>query len=132
MESINQTCLGVVVRRMIVAAERKCPMSKLPVLYEALKRVPKVPLQRKVVMVTRLNCKAKQNTITELRAKDDFARVLGGYVLPSLHKPQDVFQDVFEYEVVTWNTGEASDLRWLANRSHAEAQLYELHARQDT
>jgi hypothetical protein len=55
----------------------------------------------------------------DLRPLDDGARVGGGRILPiSITQPNAL-------EVVTWNTGEASDLRKVGNRSHAEAQFFE-------
>ena len=56
---------------------------------------------------------------TELRALDDGANIPGGRFGPA-------WIDAREYlEIVTWNTGEASDLRRYGNKTHAEAQFFD-------
>ena len=57
--------------------------------------------------------------IRDLPALDRGAGIPGGRVLP-------VWMDGSgALEIVTWNTGEASDLRRYGNRSYAEAQFFE-------
>ncbi|MBL6614707.1 MAG: hypothetical protein ISP49_04525 [Reyranella sp.] len=56
--------------------------------------------------------------IRDLPALDPGAGIAGGTVLPTWIAGGAL-------EIVTWNTGEASDLRRYGNRSHAEAQFYE-------
>lgn len=57
--------------------------------------------------------------VRQLRALDDGAKVPGGQVLPIW------LNTVAALEIVTWNTGEASDLRKYGNKTHAEAQFFE-------
>jgi hypothetical protein len=55
--------------------------------------------------------------IRELRALDEGAKVPGGRVLPFWINMAEAL------EIVTWNTGEAFDLRKYGNKTHAEAQF---------
>jgi hypothetical protein len=86
-------------------------------LSDALRRAA-VPAGRTVVMAARLSPAVGIGT-RDLRPLDDGARVGGGRILPiSITQPNAL-------QVVAWNTGEASDLRKVGNRSHAEAQFFE-------
>jgi hypothetical protein len=86
-------------------------------LHEALRRCS-VPPNRVVTMVARVT-PALGVGIRDLPALDRGAKIPGGRVLP-------VWMDgTGTLEIVTWNTGEASDLRRYGNRSHAEAQFFE-------
>ena len=88
---------------------------RLEMLSAAMRRAD-VPAGRTVVMAARLSPAVGIGT-RNLRPLDDGARVGGGRILPiSITQPNAL-------EVVTWNTGEASDLRKVGNRSHAEAQF---------
>lgn len=90
---------------------------RLEMLSDAMRRAD-VPAGRTVVMAARLSPAVGIGT-RDLRPLDDGARVGGGRILPiSITQPNAL-------EVVTWNTGEASDLRKVGNRSHAEAQFFE-------
>lgn len=86
-------------------------------LQEALRRCPAQPANRIVTMVARV-APAVGVGIRDLPALDTGAGIAGGTVLPN-------WIDAGALEIVTWNTGEASDLRRYGNRSHAEAQFYE-------
>ena len=87
-------------------------------LHDALRRCPAQPPNRIVTMVARIT-PASGAGIRDLPALDPGAKVAGGQVLPIwINGPGAL-------EVVTWNTGEASDLRRYGNRSHAEAQFVE-------
>jgi hypothetical protein len=86
---------------------------RLLTLHEALGRCSSRPANRKVVMVARVT-PAFDIANLELPALDRGAGILGGRVRPI---PDGL-------EIVTWNTGEASDLRKYGNRSHAEAQFF--------
>ena len=86
-------------------------------LHEALRRCS-APPNRVVTMVARVT-PALGVGIRDLPALDRGAGIPGGRVLP-------VWMDgAGALEIVTWNTGEASDLRRYGNRSHAEAQFFE-------
>ena len=86
-------------------------------LHEALRRCS-APPSRVVTMVARVT-PALAVGIRDLPALDRGAGIPGGRVLP-------VWMDgAGTLEIVTWNTGEASDLRRYGNRSHAEAQFFE-------
>lgn len=86
-------------------------------LQEALRRCPAQPANRIVTMVARVTTAAGVG-LRDLPALDPGAGIAGGTVLPT-------WIDTGALEIVTWNTGEASDLRRYGNRSHAEAQFYE-------
>ena len=87
-------------------------------LQEALRRCSAPPPGRIVTMVARVT-PALGVGIRDLPALDSGARMPGGRVLPTW------IEGTGALEIVTWNTGEASDLRRYGNRSHAEAQFYE-------
>jgi len=78
-------------------------------------RCPNQPDNRAVIMVARVK-PAFEVADLKLAALDPGARHGGGQVLPM---PGGL-------EIVTWNTGKAADLKRYGNRSHAEAQFYEL------
>src|ERR1700722_11162864 len=85
---------------------------RLEMLSDAMRRAD-VPAGRTVVMAARLS-PAEGIGTRALRPLEDGARAGGGRILPiSITQPNAL-------EVVTWNTGEASDLRKVGNRSHAE------------
>lgn len=87
-------------------------------LHEALRRCSAQPPNRVVTMVARVT-PAPGVGIRDLPALDRGAGIPGGRVLP-------IWMDgAGTLEIVTWNTGEASDLRRYGNRSHAEAQFFE-------
>jgi hypothetical protein len=86
-------------------------------LHEALRRCSP-PSGRIVTMVARVTPGFGVG-IRDLPALDSGARIPGGRVLPTWIDGADAL------EIVTWNTGEASDLRRYGNRSHAEAQFFE-------
>lgn len=87
-------------------------------LHEALRRCPAQPANRVVTMVARVT-PALGVGIRDLPALDRGAGIPGGTVLPTWIDGSGA------QEIVTWNTGEASDLRRYGNRSHAEAQFFE-------
>ena len=87
-------------------------------LQEALRRCSAQPPNRIVTMVARVT-PALGVGIRDLPALDRGAGIAGGTVLPTWIDGSGAL------EIVTWNTGEASDLRRYGNRSHAEAQFYE-------
>lgn len=87
-------------------------------LHEALRRCPAQPANRVVTMVARVT-PALGVGIRDLPALDRGAAIPGGTVLPTWIDGSGA------QEIVTWNTGEASDLRRYGNRSHAEAQFFE-------
>lgn len=87
-------------------------------LHEALRRCSAPPPGRIVTMVARV-APAPGVAIRDLPALDRGARIPGGRVLPTW------IDGAGALEIVTWNTGEASDLRRYGNRSHAEAQFFE-------
>jgi hypothetical protein len=91
---------------------------RLPRLQEALRRCSAQPLGRIVTMVARVT-PALGVGIRDLPALDRGAGIPGGTVLPTWIDGSGAM------EIVTWNTGEASDLRRYGNRSHAEAQFFE-------
>lgn len=91
------------------------PHHRLIRLHEALSRCPNQPDNRAVIMVARVK-PAFEVADLKLAALDPGARHGGGQVLPM---PGGL-------EIVTWNTGKAADLKRYGNRSHAEAQFYEL------
>jgi hypothetical protein len=76
-----------------------------------------VPDGRTVVMAARVT-PALGVGLRELSALDQGAKVLGGRILPIWINKTEAL------EIVTWNTGEASDLRKYGNKSHAEAQFF--------
>jgi hypothetical protein len=88
-------------------------------LQEALRRCSAQPPNRIVTMVARVVTPALGVGIRDLPALDGGAGIAGGTVLPTWIGGSGAL------EIVTWNTGEASDLRRYGNRSHAEAQFYE-------
>ena len=87
-------------------------------LQEALRRCSAQPPGRIVTMVARVT-PALGVGIRDLPALDRGAGIPGGTVLPTWIDGSGAL------EIVTWNTGEASDLRRYGNRSHAEAQFFE-------
>ena len=87
-------------------------------LHEALRRCSAQPPNRIVTMVARVT-PALGVGIRDLPALDHGAGIPGGRVLPTW------MDGAGALEIVTWNTGEASDLRRYGNRSHAEAQFFE-------
>jgi hypothetical protein len=89
-------------------------------LHEALRRCSSRPPNRIVTIVTMVArvTPALGVGIRDLPALDRGARIPGGRVLPT-------WIGAGALEIVTWNTGEASDLRRYGNRSHAEAQFFE-------
>src|SRR5262245_20589374 len=87
-------------------------------LHEALGRCSSRPSNRIVTMVARVT-PAFGVGIRDLPALDRGAKIPGGRVLPTWINGSGAL------EIVTWNTGEASDLRRYGNRSHAEAQFFE-------
>jgi hypothetical protein len=91
---------------------------RLLMLQQALRRSSPPPSGRVVVMAARVT-PASGVGIRELAALDPGARIAGGRVLPIWIDDSDAL------EIITWNTGEASDLRQYGNRSHAEAQFHE-------
>ncbi len=91
---------------------------RLPMLREALRRTTDVPDGRIVVMAARV-APSLGVGVRELRALDPGAKVPGGRILPIWINAAEAL------EIVTWNTGEASDLRRYGNKTHAEAQLFE-------
>ena len=91
---------------------------RLLMLHEALRRGSPRPPGRVVVMAARVT-PAFGVGIRELPALDTGVGIPGGRVLPIWIDSSDTL------EIVTWNTGEASDLRKYGNRSHAEAQFFE-------
>jgi hypothetical protein len=91
---------------------------RLLMLNQALRRSTPRPAGRVVVMATRVT-PAFGVGIRELPALDRGAGIPGGRVLPIWIDDSDTL------EIVTWNTGKASDLREYGNRSHAEAQFFE-------
>jgi hypothetical protein len=91
---------------------------RLLMLHQALRRSTPRPSGRIVVMAARVTPAFGIGT-RELAALDRGAGVPGGRVLPIWIDDSDTL------EIVTWNTGQASDLRQYGNRSHAEAQFYE-------
>jgi hypothetical protein len=91
---------------------------RLVMLQEALRRCSPRPSNRIVTMVARVT-PATGVGIRDLPALDRGAKVSGGRVLPIWISGSGAL------EIVTWNTGEASDLRRYGNRSHAEAQFFE-------
>jgi hypothetical protein len=92
---------------------------RLLTLHEALGQCSSRPANRMVVMVARVTPAFDVENL-ELPALDRGAVILGGRVRPI---PDGL-------EIVTWNTGEASDLRRYGNRSHAEAQFFQAAGRQ--
>jgi hypothetical protein len=76
-----------------------------------------VPDGRTVVMAARVT-PAVGVGLRELPALDQGAKVPGGRILPIWINKAEAL------EVVTWNTGEASDLRRYGNKTHAEAQFF--------
>lgn len=90
-------------------------------LHEALRRCSAQPPGRIVTMVARVT-PAFGVGIRDLPALDRGAGIPGGTVLPTWIDGSGAL------EIVTWNTGEASDLRRYGNRSHAEAQWASLRA----
>ena len=89
-------------------------------LHEALRRCSGQPPGRIVTMVARVT-PALGVGIRDLPALDRGAGIPGGRVLPTWIDGSGGGA----LEIVTWNTGEASDLRRYGNRSHAEAQFFE-------
>lgn len=87
-------------------------------LHDALRRCSPRPSNRTVIMVARVT-PALGVGIRDLPALDRGARISGGRVLPTWIDGSGAL------DIVTWNTGEASDLRRYGNRSHAEAQFFE-------
>jgi hypothetical protein len=87
-------------------------------LQGALRRCSTQPPNRIVTMVARVTPGLGVG-IRDLPALDSGAGIAGGTVLPTWIDGPGAL------EIVTWNTGEASDLRRYGNRSHAEAQFYE-------
>lgn len=83
-------------------------------LHEALGRCSPRPANRKVVMVATVTPAFEVDNL-ELPALDPGAGIPGGRVLTTADA----------LEIVTWNIGEASDLRRYGNRSHAERQFIE-------
>ena len=90
---------------------------RLGMLHRALQRAA-VPDGRMVVMTARV-APASSVGIRELRALDEGAKIPGGCLLPIWINTSQAL------EIVTWNTGETSDLRKYGNKTHAEAQLFE-------
>ena len=73
---------------------------------------------RVVVMAARVFCPEPIGAgPREISSVDEHARVPGGRVLPIW------LDDTAAVEIVTWNTGEASDLRRYGNLTHAEKQF---------
>ena len=82
-----------------------------------------VPNGRTVVMVARVT-PAFDVGLRGLSALDQGAKVPGGRILPIWINKTEA-NKIKALEIVTWNTGDASDLRKYGNRSHAEAQFFE-------
>jgi hypothetical protein len=89
---------------------------RLDMLREAVRRAS-VPDGRSVVLACRVT-PALGMGARHLPALDPGARIPGGRILPIWMNKAEML------EIVTWNTGEASDLKRYGNRTHAEAQLF--------
>jgi len=91
---------------------------RLVILNEALGRASTLPAGRHVKMVARVT-PTFGAVACDLPALDPGARVAGGRLLPR------VIEEEVRLDILTWNTGETSDLRKYGNLTHAERQFLE-------
>ena len=94
---------------------------RLQLLNQLEQRMPARPPGRKVVLGARVTSSAPFGVGSGgVKAKYPGARVAGGRVAVPLNPDKPML------EIMTWNTGEASDLKRYGNLTHAERQFVEL------